>query len=65
MSPTWRGNFYCSKLVIVEPIASGLKHKFETVEVKTKIPCMNETLFLYFPRVWKLYLFKTKLALPH
>jgi hypothetical protein len=42
MSPSVRGNFYCSKLVIVDPIASGLKHKIETVEAKTKIPCWNE-----------------------
>jgi hypothetical protein len=43
MSPSLRENFYCSKLVIVDPIASGLKHKTETVEAKTKIPCWNET----------------------
>jgi len=43
MSPSLRGNFYCSKLVILNPIASGLKHKIEKVEAKTKIPRWNET----------------------
>jgi hypothetical protein len=44
MSQALRGNFYCSKLVIVDPVASGLKHKIETAEARTKIPCWNETV---------------------
>jgi len=43
MSQSLRGNFYCSNLIIVDPVASGLKHNIETVEAKIKIPYRNET----------------------
>ena len=45
MSSSLRGNLYCSKLVIVELNASGLKHKIETVEVPSFPLCLEAVFY--------------------
>jgi hypothetical protein len=43
------GGFYCSKLIIVEPIASGLKEykEIETVDAEHKSVTFNGLVFFY------------------